>query len=70
MRNLERELATLARKGVKELILSKKKSIKVTPKIIEDFLGVPRYPLRRGRSWRTWSAWSPVWPGPRSAASC
>ncbi len=43
VRNLERELATLARKGVKELILSKKKSIKVTAKNIEDFLGVPRF---------------------------
>ncbi len=43
VRNLERELATLARKSVKELILSKKKSIKITPKNIEDFLGVPRF---------------------------
>ncbi|WP_421723737.1 endopeptidase La [Bauldia sp.] len=43
VRNLERELATLARKSVKELILSKKKSIKITPKNIDDFLGVPRY---------------------------
>jgi ATP-dependent Lon protease len=43
VRNLERELATLARKGVKDLILSKKKAIKVTPKIVEEFLGVPRY---------------------------
>ncbi len=43
VRNLERELATLARKSVKELIVSKKKSIRVTPKNIEDFLGVPRY---------------------------
>ena len=43
VRNLERELATLARKGVKELILSKKKAIKVTAKNVEDFLGVPRY---------------------------
>ncbi|MEP0324077.1 endopeptidase La [Bauldia litoralis] len=43
VRNLERELATLARKSVKELILSKKKSIKITVKNIEDFLGVPKY---------------------------
>ena len=43
VRNLERELATLARKGVKDLILSKKKTIKVTPKVVEEFLGVPRY---------------------------
>lgn len=43
VRNLERELATLARKSVKELILSKKKSVKITTKNIEDFLGVPRF---------------------------
>jgi ATP-dependent Lon protease len=43
VRNLERELATLARKGVKDLVLSKKKSIKVTTKNVEDYLGVPRY---------------------------
>jgi ATP-dependent Lon protease len=43
VRNLERELATLARKSVKELILSKKKSIKIGAKNIEDFLGVPRF---------------------------
>jgi ATP-dependent Lon protease len=43
VRNLERELATLARKSVKELILSKKKSIKITVKNVEDYLGVPRF---------------------------
>ena len=43
MRNLEREIATLARKSVKDLILPKKKTIKITAKNIEDFLGVPRY---------------------------
>jgi ATP-dependent Lon protease len=43
VRNLEREIATLARKGVKDLILSKRKSIRITQKNIEDFLGVPRY---------------------------
>jgi ATP-dependent Lon protease len=43
VRNLEREMATLARKSVKELILSKRKSVKITIKNIEEFLGVPRY---------------------------
>lgn len=43
VRNLERELATIARKGVKDLILSKKKVIKVGAKNVEDFLGVPRF---------------------------
>jgi ATP-dependent Lon protease len=43
VRNLEREMATLARKGVKDLILSKRKTIRITTKNIEDFLGVPRF---------------------------
>jgi ATP-dependent Lon protease len=43
VRNLEREMATLARKGVKDLILSNRKTIRVTPKNLEDYLGVPRY---------------------------
>jgi ATP-dependent Lon protease len=45
VRNLERELATLARKAVRELVQAKgkKKSVKVTEKTLESFLGVPRY---------------------------
>src|SRR5439155_914078 len=43
VRNLERELSTLARKAVKELMISKKKSVKITEKSIEEFLGVPKY---------------------------
>ncbi|MGD9740025.1 MAG: endopeptidase La [Bauldia sp.] len=43
VRNLERELATIARKTVKELLLTKKKTVKVSEKSLEDFLGVPRY---------------------------
>src|SRR6058998_2704207 len=43
VRNLERELSTLARKAVKELMISKKKSVKVTEKTLEEFLGVPKY---------------------------
>jgi ATP-dependent Lon protease len=45
VRNLERELATLARKAVREIVQAKgkKKSVKVTEKTLESFLGVPRY---------------------------
>jgi ATP-dependent Lon protease len=43
VRNLDRELSTLARKAVKELMISKKKSVKVTEKTLEEFLGVPKY---------------------------
>src|SRR5216684_1596348 len=43
VRNLERELSTLIRKAVKELILSEKKSVKVTLTNLSDYLGVPKY---------------------------
>jgi ATP-dependent Lon protease len=43
VRNLERELSTLARKAVKELMISKKKAVKVTEKTLEEFLGVPKF---------------------------
>ncbi len=43
VRNLERELATLARKAVKELVTTKKRKIKFTEKNLPDFLGVPKY---------------------------
>jgi ATP-dependent Lon protease len=43
VRNLERELSTLVRKAVKELMISKKKSVKVTAKNLSDYLGVPKY---------------------------
>src|SRR5262249_60618251 len=43
VRNLERELSTIVRKAVKELMISKKKSVKVTEKTLEEFLGVPKF---------------------------
>jgi ATP-dependent Lon protease len=43
VRNLERELSTLIRKAVKELTISKQKSIAVTGASLGDFLGVPKY---------------------------
>jgi len=43
VRNLERELSTLIRKAVKELTISKKKSVNVDAKNLPDFLGVPKY---------------------------
>ena len=42
VRNLERELSTLIRKAVKELIMSKKKSV-VEAHNLADYLGVPKY---------------------------
>ncbi|MGZ5960272.1 MAG: endopeptidase La [Rhizomicrobium sp.] len=43
VRNLERELSSLARKAVKELMLSKKKTVRVTADNLADYLSVPKY---------------------------
>ncbi|HET9935268.1 MAG TPA: endopeptidase La, partial [Methyloceanibacter sp.] len=43
VRNLEREIAKIARKSVKELLTSKKKSIAITLKNLEDYLGVQKF---------------------------
>jgi ATP-dependent Lon protease len=44
VRNLERELSTLIRKAVKELMISKKiKAVRVTAENLSDYLGVPKY---------------------------
>src|SRR5947209_1925140 len=43
VRNLERELSTLIRKAVKELILSKTKSVPVQAKNLGDYIGVPKF---------------------------
>ncbi len=43
VRNLERELSTLIRKAVKDLVITKKKSVKVAAKDLGDYLGVPKY---------------------------
>lgn len=43
VRSLEREIMTLARKATKDLVLKKRKQVKVDQKLLEEYLGVPRY---------------------------
>ena len=43
VRNLERELANLLRKAVKEIMAEKKDSVAVTAGNLEKYLGVPKY---------------------------
>jgi ATP-dependent Lon protease len=43
VRNLERELAKLCRKVLTEIVRGDSKSVDVTAKTLEDFLGVPRH---------------------------
>ncbi|MEM9279478.1 MAG: endopeptidase La [Pseudomonadota bacterium] len=43
VRNLERELSKLARKAVTEIMKGNRKSIKVKPDNVDEFLGVPKF---------------------------
>jgi ATP-dependent Lon protease len=43
VRNLERELANLIRKAVKEILISKSKTVDATTANLPDFLGPPRF---------------------------
>jgi ATP-dependent Lon protease len=43
VRNLEREIANLARKAVKEIVTTKVKKITITKKNLQKFSGVPRF---------------------------
>ncbi|MEZ5811906.1 MAG: endopeptidase La [Rhizobiaceae bacterium] len=43
VRNFERELMTLSRKAVTEILRTKAKSVKVTKDNLADYLGVPRF---------------------------
>jgi ATP-dependent Lon protease len=43
VRSLEREIAKLARKAVKDILLGTVKTVTVTPENLEHYLGVPKY---------------------------
>ncbi len=43
VRNLKREISKLMRKSVKELMTSKAKSVRISAKVLEDYLGPPPY---------------------------
>ncbi len=56
VRNLEREMSTLARKAVKDLMIAKKKKVKVTEEVVHDYLAF-RSSASVKRSARIRSAW-------------
>jgi ATP-dependent Lon protease len=43
VRNLERELANLCRKSIKDILMNKKEKIAITPKNLNKFAGVKKY---------------------------
>ena len=70
VRNLERELAKLTRKAVKEILTTKKTKIKSPRRTCKSSAGVPKYRFGEAESEDQVGVSSPGWPGPRSAASC
>jgi ATP-dependent Lon protease len=69
VRTLEREIARLARKTLRQILEKKVEGVVITPENLGDFAGVRKF--RHGKSdERRRSARSPASPGPRSAASC
>ena len=69
VRNLEREIANLTRKAIKDILMKKTERVAVTRRNLEKYAGVGGSALARPRA-RIWSASPPGSPGPRSAASC
>ncbi len=43
VRNLEREIANLCRKAIKEILMKGRKKVSITPRGLEKFAGVPKY---------------------------
>ncbi|MEW6524878.1 MAG: endopeptidase La [Bacillota bacterium] len=43
VRNLEREIAGICRKTARDIVKGKRKRVRVTPKKVEELLGIPRY---------------------------
>jgi len=43
VRNLEREIARLARKAVTKIIKNEAKTVQITPEVLEDFLGAKKF---------------------------
>jgi ATP-dependent Lon protease len=69
VRTLEREVARLARKSLRNILEGKDKSVTITPENLADFAGVRKY--RHGVSdEENQVARSPVWLGPKWAANC
>lgn len=43
VRNLERQIATICRKTAKDLVSGRRKRVRVTPKNLDKYLGIPRF---------------------------
>ncbi len=69
MRNLEREIGNVCRKVARKVVQGGDKSPSRSPaENVTEYLGVMQVPRHAQPTRRAKSAWSPDWPGPRSAA--
>ena len=69
VRNLEREIANLARKAIKQIVSGTTEKVTITNRNVENSPASANSASALPRT-RTRSASSPAWPGPRSAANC
>jgi ATP-dependent Lon protease len=69
VRNLERELAKLARKGLTKILKKEVETVEVTPDTLEDMLGVRRYKYGLAELEDQVGVVTGL-PGPPSAATC
>ena len=68
VRNLEREIASLARKAVQARRRQEDEEGRDHAENLEQIRRACAGSATARRRRRTWSAWSPAWPGPRWAA--
>ncbi|MGE5472639.1 MAG: endopeptidase La [Ignavibacteriales bacterium] len=65
VRNLEREIATICRRAAKKLLSEEKKTVKITERTLDNFLGIPKYRYDKANEKdevgiATGMAWTPV----------
>ena len=46
VRNLEREVASLCRKAIKEILMKGKEKVSITPRTLEKYAGIPKFSTR------------------------
>jgi ATP-dependent Lon protease len=69
VRNLDRELAKLERKAVKQILSGKAKQVAIADDNLPDFLGVPKFRYGEAETEDQVGVVTAL-PGPRSEANC
>ncbi len=70
VRNLEREIANVCRKTAKKIVTDEATEQQVTPEVVEQLLGKPKFREQDDPGGEPGRAWLAAWPGPRSGVKC